>query len=124
MLRNAFPTDGTANYILIRLSKQISIPLYQFIHFLEHETRCVGYTNKNCLNSCHFQRFCDFNKNAPSTHQPAHPGDAALSGELGEQRHTNFLLQKQKPPTQCWRLSTQLSQKTERKRSACHKMVP
>ena len=47
--------NGTANHILIRLSVQESIPLYQFIYFLEHETRCGGYTNKNCFNSRHFQ---------------------------------------------------------------------
>src|SRR5436190_5871949 len=56
MLRNAIPTDGqgtgTANYILIRHSEQVSIPLYRFTLFLEHEKRCGGCTNKNYFNFC------------------------------------------------------------------------
>ena len=51
---------GTADYILIGLSRQVSIPGYRFKRFLGHETRCGGCTKKNCLNSRYFQRFCDF----------------------------------------------------------------
>ena len=62
--RSAIPNRrsgmSTTNYLLIRLSGQVSIPLCRFIHFLEHETRCGSNSKKNCLNSCHFQRTFDF----------------------------------------------------------------
>src|SRR5438034_1133457 len=50
---------GTATYILIRLSKQVPIPFYRFLHFLEHHRRWCGCTKKNCFNSRLFQRFCN-----------------------------------------------------------------
>ena len=46
------PGTSTANHILIWLPGQVSILLYRFLHFLGHKTRCGGYTNKNCFNSC------------------------------------------------------------------------
>ena len=44
-----FRPTGTANYIQIRLSEEVLIPLYRFLHFQEHRKRWCGCTNKNCF---------------------------------------------------------------------------